>query len=334
MAGDPQKALRLTYALCFVWDFRGVRHEAIAALERSLKHPRGIEPSATHFNVLWGLAVLLALTGNYTAARIHFELLVPLARERGDIGRYAGMLERLGWVAREQGDSATAWLHMTESLAILRELGDAAAIAGTLMSMAQIAVLDEDSERAELLLAESRVLGQHVAVDSDLSICTLNHLGHAAQLRGDYGRAAQLHHESLTYMKSHHHASLVWAYHGLGETALGLGNSDEAARWLAQGLALSQTLYVPAYIAWCLAGLGSAAALDEESERAARLWGAAEGLRQSIGCRSAPAARATYERAMAVARAQLGDEAFAAAWAAGQALPLKQALAEALDEAA
>jgi len=46
-----------------------------------------------------------------------------------------------------------------------------------------------------------------------------------------------------------------------------------------------------------LTGLGSAAALDEEPERAARLWGAAEGLRQSIGCRPAPAARATYERA-------------------------------------
>ena len=74
--------------------------------------------------------------------------------------------------------------------------------------------------------------------------------------------------------------------------------------------------------AWCLAGLGSAAAFDEEPERAARLWGAAERLRAALGCRPAPAARATYERAVALARAQLGEEAFAAAWAAGQALTL------------
>jgi DNA-binding NarL/FixJ family response regulator len=60
--------------------------------------------------------------------------------------------------------------------------------------------------------------------------------------------------------------------------------------------------------------------LDEEPERAARLWGTAERLRAALGCRPAPAARATYERAVALARAQLGDEAFAAAWAAGEAL--------------
>jgi len=101
---------------------------------------------------------------------------------------------------------------------------------------------------------------------------------------------------------------------------------------LAQGLTLSQTLGDQASIAWCLAGLGSAAALDEEPERAGRLWGAAERLRQAIGCRSAPAARATYERAMAAARAQLGEEGFAAAWKAGAALTLEQAIAYALDE--
>ena len=42
------------------------------------------------------------------------------------------------------------------------------------------------------------------------------------------------------------------------------------------------------------------------------------------------AARATYERAVALARAQLGDEAFAAAWAAGVALSLDETIAEAL----
>jgi hypothetical protein len=56
--------------------------------------------------------------------------------------------------------------------------------------------------------------------------------------------------------------------------------------------------------------------------------------RQPIGCRPAPAARATYERAIALARARLGEEAFAAAWAEGRALSLEQALAEALDDAA
>jgi hypothetical protein len=129
-------------------------------------------------------------------------------------------------------------------------------------------------------------------------------------------------------------ALLPWAYHSLGETALGQGHPDDAKRWLRLALTVSQLLTDQASIAWRLAGLGTAAALDEEPDRAARLWGAAERLRQAIGCRPAPAARATYERAIALARAQLDEAAFAAAWAEGWAIPLEQAIAEALDDAA
>ena len=202
--------------------------------------------------------------------------------------------------------------------------------------LAAVAILDEDPARAEALLAESPAIAQREHLDPNVIGWTLNRLGHAAQLRGAYDRAAQLHQESLACFQAfgdQHHA-LPWAYHGLGETALGLGRLDEAARHLAQGLVLSQTLGDQASIAWCLAGLGSVAALDEAPERAARLWGAAERLRQTIGCRPAPAARATYERALATAPAQLGEGAFATAWERGRALTVEQAIAEAVDDAA
>jgi len=107
----------------------------------------------------------------------------------------------------------------------------------------------------------------------------------------------------------------------------------DACEWLAAGLSQFRNLGDRAGVSWCLAGLGSAAALDEEPERAARLWGVAERLRTAPGCRPAPAARATYERALAIARAQVGDEAFAAAWASGEALSLEAAIAEAFAEA-
>jgi len=245
-------------------------------------------------------------------------------------------VEHLGNLAREQGDSATAWARLSESLAIFRELGNASSIAETLNHLAEVAILDEDAARAEALLAESRAIEQRENADPHQIGETLLYLGHAARLRGAYDRAAQLHHESLECFQAFgdQHFGLPWAYHSLGETALGLGNLAEAARWLAQGLALSQTLGDQASLAWCLAGLGSVAALDEEPERAARLWGAAERLRQAIGCRPAPAARATYERALAMARAQLDEAVFAAAWAAGRAMPLEQAIAEALEGAA
>jgi hypothetical protein len=43
-----------------------------------------------------------------------------------------------------------------------------------------------------------------------------------------------------------------------------------------------------------------------------------------------PAERAEYEQVLAGLRAALGEPAFAAAWAEGEATPLEQALADAL----
>ena len=46
-----------------------------------------------------------------------------------------------------------------------------------------------------------------------------------------------------------------------------------------------------------------------------------------------PDDRIPYERGIAAARAQLGDEGFARAWAAGGAMSLEQAIAYALGDA-
>jgi non-specific serine/threonine protein kinase len=68
--------------------------------------------------------------------------------------------------------------------------------------------------------------------------------------------------------------------------------------------------------------------------RAARLFGAAEALRERVGAAPHPPWRAEHERWMATAWVELGEEAFAAAWAEGRALSLDQAIADALAAAA
>src|SRR4029079_4150792 len=78
--------------------------------------------------------------------------------------------------------------------------------------------------------------------------------------------------------------------------------------------------------------LGYVADAAGRPERAARLWGTAETLREASGLIMDAFERDTHERALASARAALGEEAFAAAWAAGQALTLEQAIVYALDK--
>jgi hypothetical protein len=81
-----------------------------------------------------------------------------------------------------------------------------------------------------------------------------------------------------------------------------------------------------------LEGLAAVALSGARSERAARLLGNAEGLRGAMGTPLAPGDRAEHDRSVAAARAALGENAFAAAWAEGRAMDLDQAIADALAE--
>jgi hypothetical protein len=69
-------------------------------------------------------------------------------------------------------------------------------------------------------------------------------------------------------------------------------------------------------------------------ERAARLWGAAEALREAIGAPLPPNLTPYHDGLVAAIRAGADEEAWAAAWAAGRALPLEEAIAAALEEPA
>jgi hypothetical protein len=59
-------------------------------------------------------------------------------------------------------------------------------------------------------------------------------------------------------------------------------------------------------------------------EQAARLFGAASALRDSIGHPLSPAERLAYDRDVEAVRMELGEEVFASTWAAGRVMPLER----------
>jgi hypothetical protein len=69
-----------------------------------------------------------------------------------------------------------------------------------------------------------------------------------------------------------------------------------------------------------------------QGERAARLLGATAAQFEAIGAAMWSADQIDYQRNAAALRAVLGQEAFAAAWDAGRALTLEQAIAEAFPD--
>jgi tetratricopeptide (TPR) repeat protein len=156
---------------------------------------------------------------------------------------------------------------------------------------------------------------------------TINHLGHIAQLQGDYARAIALHERSLPLLQRNGQLmGPAHAYESRGEVALSQGDAARAKANLAESLALFQKLGDRMGMSWCLAGFAGAAALDAEPERGSRLWGAGEGWRRKIGCRIAPASRQNRERTVRLLREQLGDAQFEAAQAIGSTMSLEQAI--------
>jgi hypothetical protein len=70
-------------------------------------------------------------------------------------------------------------------------------------------------------------------------------------------------------------------------------------------------------VAGSLDELANLARDQDAPERAARLFAAAHGLRLAIGTSLAPVASAEHNRDVAALEADLGETAFAAAWAEG-----------------
>jgi hypothetical protein len=110
------------------------------------------------------------------------------------------------------------------------------------------------------------------------------------------------------------------------------GDDERAWALLREGLTLLTKERNRHYLAENLEITAGLAAGKGQPERATRLLGAADALRESIGAPRPPGTRANYERAVAAAGAQLDKATFATAWEAGRMMTLEHAIAFALDE--
>lgn len=180
---------------------------------------------------------------------------------------------------------------------------------------------------AEAATQEALDLLQEVGDQPGLSL-VYNSIGERARLSGDHARARRAYERSLALAEATGDARRqYYVLYNLAFVAQREGDHQEALRALRRSLALCQELGVPTdVIQELLALAGSLGALGEPL-RAARLFGAAHAFLQRSGTLIDPSDQPEHDRNMAFVRAQLGDAAFDAAWAQGQAMSFDQAVA-------
>jgi tetratricopeptide (TPR) repeat protein len=193
-----------------------------------------------------------------------------------------------------------------------------------------IAHYEGNRDRAKSFYEEALGLtrGAH---DAHLEALLLTNLGDVVVVQDD-PLAAQGHYEA---------ALTIWRQRGddwgigiallnLGHLALRSGDAQRAGGLYGEGLAMSVELGDQAMIADYLNAIGRLAAAAGRWLAAARLLSAATALYRSLGVEQFPDHRGEHEHAVASAKASLGDNAFTAAWDAGQALLPEHAVTEAL----
>jgi predicted ATPase/class 3 adenylate cyclase len=242
---------------------------------------------------LRNLGDLAYVEGNYVSACNYYAESLTLARQRGDQHGVAGSLLSLGRVSFAQGDLSTAWNFHKEALPISRRLGDQGAVAGTLINLSRVAFTQEEMDPAQALLEEALLIARQLGLREDIA-SALAGLGRVSARRGDNRTAWARQTESLKLRRQ------------LGEVPPLVPSLDNFAE-MAHG--------------------------QQQFHRAAQLLGAAQAIRQEYGTPLIPLEQAEQAGQVSAARDALGEEAFALAFAAGQAMTLDDALDYALTDA-
>jgi hypothetical protein len=234
-------------------------------------------------------------------------------------------------VVTEQGYYAQAQALLDESRGISQALGDQARVAWATLHQARLLFLSQrEPEQAQRLAKQS--LAQFEAQGIGwMRARALSLMGHMHLARGEWAQARAKLEESAGYLQEMgSRCDSCEPLLGLARAALGQQGLGEARRRAQESLRIQVALGSQALFPACMEVVGMLLSAEGKAREAAMRWGTAEALREELGAPLHPVERADYEQAVAAARRELGEEAFAAAWAEGRTTLVEQVITDVL----
>jgi predicted ATPase/class 3 adenylate cyclase len=333
--GEDEVALRLAGALGWFWEAHGHYSEGRRWLEEALAQDDRASVAA-RVKALERLSGFVSDQGDLDRAEALAQEGIKLSEQAGLGGSVAAeFLRTLGWIAMQRGDYARMKEIFEESLRLSRDADDKWGIAGALLGLGIAIDYLDDRERGKELYQEGIGLARELGYAPGLARFLLS-LGYVLLLEGDYERGAALNQEAATLLREHGYkgGSLGMVLDNLGWAALLQGDYDRARTFYQESLTLCKELGDAMIASESLEGMACIAAAEGEAEQAARLFGAAQALREAVGGQHEPEEDAWREPYLAAARSRLGEEPWEESLAEGRAMTLERAIAYALGEGA
>ncbi len=319
-----EMALRLESVLSRFMDGHQRLGHGRNVLERSLMNSQDVSVQVPPARALFRPGSLPLEHGDHEQAAALGREVVGLQRGPGDARHLARTLFMLGGIAWIVGDLDMARTYTEEGLARARNRDEKVTLAYLVDLSGQIALDQGEDIRARTLLEQGLMLHRE-AGDTLGSLNALFFLERVLSALGEVTQAKAYAEEHLALSKAiGFRQGIVGALIFLGRLALEEGNAAMASELFEESLTLLRETNqnLPLVVATNLQGIGVTLATQGRLTEAVRLWGAAEAM-----CALIPEERAFVARASAAVRAELGEEAFAVAWAEGQAMTMEQALA-------
>ncbi len=305
--GDLTTGLRIAGAVVRFWSIRDHMAEGRRWLRTALARAGNVPP-AISAKAYYAAGYAALGQADYVDARARLTTSLELYRELGDERGVARSLAQLGWIATVRGDLELATSLSNEGLALARAKRDAATSSVALANLAEAAFLQADYVRARELFEASLSLRRELGDRRNIANAMLN-LARAHLMLGDDGRAVELSQQGLQLARELGDTwSISVAVGNLADAALRRDDREATRSFLAEGLAAALRRGDKRVAAESLQRAAALAVAEGDAARGATLWGAAEGLRRSIGASPSPAELEIEGRWLAGAAGGLDDE--------------------------
>ena len=329
--GDAEWGLRMGAALFRFWETREHLTEGRDAIARLLALEGASARPKLRARLLFAGAVLAAAQGDYDSGRPLFEESLETCVKLNDNRGVAVALNAMAVNVRDRGEFAVASSLFDRCVAIWKDLGDPANIARALSNLASVMKLQGEYERASSLYDECLTMFRDVGDGAGVA-WTLNYLGDVAREKADLVAARSFCEQSLLEFRQLHDSwGIASTLSDLASLSCDQGNNAEARRLYGESIKMFQELGHKRGIARALECLAASAAAQSNAEQSLHLAGAAAALRQRLGAPLTPAEQPRLEKALEFARRTLGNAAGLTAWMEGWAMPVEQAVHEALN---